>query len=218
MKVVFLLAGIGCLFAACLVPVGALAVALFFICGLCLFLAFLWKKPGSTKETESAFSITHFNNDTFTLTVTKRSPALTQVLQIKDAQNYTVKYKPEELHVGAVTVGGITTGGAYTTGGYHYVSNAQNNGLCNLYYLNEPISRIQLPPSLYEQAKSSDIAPYLNDKMQIEVIADVPISQQETQAAINSMKATGFAGNSFINKGRPTKKKCLQIVGWLTTP
>ena len=221
-RVKFLLAGIVCSILACfIVPSGTFAFILMLVGVVCLFIVIKWADTGEVIEKSNAQTATakfiSYSKDTYTLTLIKRDPLIAKAVKITDARDYSIKYEPEKIHIGAVTVGGVTTGGAYTTGGYNYVAGSHKNGLCNLYYVDQLISKIQLSDELYEQAINSDIAPFVNDAKQIEVISSVPISEQEAQLAIDNMKSTGYAGNDFLNKGRPTKEKCVRIMNWMTT-
>lgn len=220
-RIKVLIAGIACLFLACFaVPSGTFAVILMLLGVVCLFLAMVWSGTVEVVEKSNAQTATanciSYDKDTYTLTLIKRDPLISKAVKIADARDYSIKYEPEKIHIGAVTVGGVTTGGAYTTGGYNYVAGSHKNGLCKLYYLDQLISKIQLSDELYAQAQNSDIAPFLNEEMQIEVISYIPISEDAAQSVIDNIKSTGFAGNEFLNNGLPTKEKCVRIMNWMT--
>ena len=221
-RVKTLISGIICLLLACFtIPSGIFAIILMFAGVICLFLAIKWPDTVEVVEKSNAQIATanfiSYNKDKYTLTLIKRDPSIARAITIADARDYSIKYEPEKIHIGAVTVGGVTTGGTYTTGGYNYVAGSHKNGLCNLYYLDQLISKIQLSDELYAQAQNSDIAPFLNKEQQIEVISYTPISEREAQAVIDNIKSTGFAGNDFLNNGCPTKEKCIRIMNWMTT-
>ena len=155
-----------------------------------------------------------YDESELTATLISRDPKIADIIKIVDDRNYTIKYEPKKLHVGAVSVGGITTGGTYTTGGYNYVSGSSKSGYCNLEYAGRMITHIQLTSEQYNKAKNSIIAPYLNEKWkQIDVHAPVHYTEIEAQMVLNSIKTTGFAGNN--KKGYPSREKCEQILGWL---
>lgn len=107
-------------------------------------------------------SFVSFDYNSEILTVSKRDPEIAKSIKIVNDKDVTIDYEPEKLHIGAVTVGGVTTGGTYTTGGYHYISSIKDNGKCSLEYCDNLIKKIQLSKDLYEQAKTSDIAEYLD--------------------------------------------------------
>lgn len=159
-----------------------------------------------------------FNQETGVFTLLKRSPLLAKVIQIKDSSDIFIAYKPVTLHVGAATVGGVTTGGAYTTGGYNYISGEKKNGLCTLECDGVVIRKIQLTYTLWQKAKDSIVASYLNEETrQLDVVNDVRLDAIERQFALNSLKTQGYVGNKAAHAGYPTITKGLKIMDWLTT-
>ncbi len=219
----FLIVGLGCMaLVICGHLTGPLALVLVLVGVFCIIVTLYWSSTGEVIEKSNAqmstINLMSYDEKTGTLTVSKRDVKIAKALKIIDAKNYTIKYEPEKLHIGAVTVGGVTTGGTYTTGGYNYIADSQKNGLCRLEYLEKVVNQIQLSDELYQQAQKSDIAPFLNSAKQIEVKKFVQMSEKELQSAINNMKTTGYAGNNFANKGLPTKEKCIMIMDWLTHP
>ena len=199
-----------------------------------VFLAYrLWKKTPSyqkkkakqdeeQKEREAELAklneLYSFNKDTGVFAISKRSPLLAKVIPLKDSSDIFIAYEPVKLHVGAATVGGVTTGGAYTTGGYNYISGEKKNGLCTLECDGVVIRKILLPSTLWQKAKDSIIASYLNEnKQQIDVVEDVRLDAIERQFALNSFKTQGYVGNKAAHAGYPTLTKGLKIMDWLTT-
>lgn len=165
-------------------------------------------------ERAKAASLISYDGE-FTATLIDRSPQIADIIKIVDDHNYTIKYEPEKLHVGAVSVGGVTTGGAYTTGGYNYVSGSSKSGYCNLEYAGNMVTKIKLTSEQFDKAKKSVIAPYLNEKeKQIDVHTPVQYTEMEAKMILIGIKTTGSIGNA-AKKGYPSREKCEQILGWL---
>lgn len=181
-----------------------------------------YQKKKAAREAEKAEldSLVSFDKETGVLTLHKRSPLIAKLIQIRESQDVFIKYEPEKLHVGAVTVGGVTSGGAYTTGGYNYISAEKKNGLCTLEYgaNGGRIRKIQLSPTDYLDAAQSIIADYLDsEKQQIDVIVDVWVDQWQKELELMNFKTTGYVGNEAANRGKPTLEKGMKIMDWLTT-
>lgn len=178
------------------------------------------KKAARKAEKAELDSLVSFDKETGVLTLHKRSPLIAKLIQIRESKDFFIKYEPEKLHVGAVTVGGVTSGGAYTTGGYNYISEEKKNGLCTLEYgtNGDRIRKIQLSPTDYIAAAQSIIADYLNsEKQQIDIIVDVRVDQWQQEQELRNFKTTGYFGNEAANRGKPTLEKGLKIMDWLTT-
>lgn len=151
-----------------------------------------------------------------TLTFTNRNPAIAKVVKIKTDSDAIVKYEPVKIHIGAATVGGITTGGAYTTGGYNYLAGTKENGKYKLTANNQTIFRIQLSETQYLSAKNSNIAKYLNENYQIQVIENAKLTSDDVKSAFQSLKQTDFLyGGDAIKNGYPSYGKCVEILDWL---
>lgn len=181
-----------------------------------------YQKKKAAREAEKAEldSLVSFDKETGVLTLHKRSPLIAKLIQIKESHDVFIKYEPEKLHVGAVTVGGVTSGGAYTTGGYNYIAAEKKNGLCTMEYgINgDWIRKIQLSPADFADATQSIIADYLDSEtQQIDVIIDIQLDQWERELALMNYKNTGYIGNKAANRGKPTLEKALKIMDWLTT-
>ena len=148
-----------------------------------------------------------------TLVLKRRGPELSKAIKILDDRNYTISYKPEEYIFTSVTVGGITTGGVDKIGGYNYISGSTKTGKYQLWYIDKLIRSIQLSDELFEQAKESLIAEYLNmATKEIVVISSVALSYT-TQMLLN----TGHTDYAFDNMtkeskaGYPTYEKCIKL-------
>lgn len=150
-----------------------------------------------------------------TLYVKATDPVLAKAFSIEAHMNYTMGHEDAKLHVGAVTVGGVTTGGAYVTEGYNYVSGREKSGKYKLLFRGESVALIKLPAALYQRAKESPIADYLEDGCCIRVIQPVR-SVLEQEAILAEYKRTGYVGNH--PELYPTFEKATAILNWLTTP
>lgn len=195
---------------------GTTFTAILCLVGGAIFLGFV--KYVSARKDAEATEFLSFDEKTYTLTVNKRYPQIARAVKIVDANNISIKYKPEETHFTAVSSGGVTVGGTYTTGGYNYIAGVDKNGQASLKYMGRPINKIQLTDELYHQAQNSSIAAFLNDKKQIEVRTAANLSAEDLAAARSSLMSTGFVGNAIANAGLPTKGKCITIMNWLTNP
>ena len=112
-----------------------------------------------------------------TLVLKKRGPELSKAIKILDDRDYKISYKPEEYIFTSVTVGGITTGGVDKIGGYNYISGSTKTGKYQLWYIDKLVRNIRLSDELFEQAKESLIAEYLNmTTKEIVVISSVSLS------------------------------------------
>ena len=161
-----------------------------------------------------------------TLTLKVRSPEIGRVLKILPDYDYQTTYKPKSIVYTGATVGGITTGGFHEEGGYEYVSGKTKNGKFNIYYGSDkvhPVKAIRLTNDLYQKAKSSKIARYLNKRKEIEVIIP-PFSGAGGETRKKMVSSAGQTGNfalaqslaeEEITKGYPSFSKCEEIVRWL---
>lgn len=146
------------------------AIIIFLISGTVVgyyFILYSLGKPARIRQALKDYAT--YNEKTTALVLHQRSPKLARYFRIVDAVHIDVSYKPETLHIGAVTVGGVTTGGTYKTGGYHYISGMHKNGKYNLEYTRQYISIIELNDALYQKALQSPIKAYLNKEKQIAV-------------------------------------------------
>ncbi len=162
------------------------------------------------------------------LYVKKRGSVWKKFVKIKKAENVHLGYEAQKLHYGSATVGGVTSGGFYTTGGYNKVIATENSGKCFLEFagnaaiMDKMIRYIDLSDALYEEAKYSPIAKYLNHTARrIEVFEQVQRTKEETDALVSHAidLATGKAligGMSLDDKrGYPTREKCRLILDWI---
>lgn len=164
-------------------------------------------------------SVAHYVKATGTLSITGKSKYFEEAIKLHKDMDLSIKYEPEKLHIGAVTVGGVTTGGTYTTGGYNYISGAKLNGLCYLLYkdLDKPIKKIQLTDSLYQTAKESIISQYLDEeKKEIVVIEDLKLSESEKMELLAEIKTQGFSSKHTL-LGYPTLEKGIAIKNWISS-
>ena len=151
-----------------------------------------------------------------TLEITNRNPAISNFVKIKSDSDAIVKYEPVKLHIGSATVGGVTTGGAYTTGGYNYLAGEKKNGKYKLSAFGETIFRIQLNDEQYFSAKQLEIAKYLNDNHQIQVVDPTHLTAAEAQSVINNLKQSSYLyGGESLKRGFPSYEKCVEIMDWL---
>lgn len=156
------------------------------------------------------------------LFVKKRGNMWSDFIKIVGVKNTYLGYEPKKLHYGSATVGGVTSGGFFTTGGYNKVVGETKSGKYSLRFEGKIISTISLSSDLYEQAKHSNIAKYINESTRrIEVFTKVQRTKEETEALLaNATKlATGVALESGMAlddwRGFPSKEKCQEIYKWL---
>lgn len=204
---VCLVVGLLCLPVVPIVSIACLAIIIFFTC-----MIFSAKKDhGINYEMNE---IVRYDATTHTIHLFKRDRRLADYFKIKDDHNIHVKYEPEKLHIGAVTVGGVTTGGTYTTGDYNYIAGTSKSGFAQLEYKGNIVFYIQLNKDLYNQAKKSAIVEYLNhDTKQIRVCGNGEFTQADIEKMITNYKTTGFGGN--FDQTKATFAQCEQIVAWM---
>lgn len=204
---VCLVVGLLCLSVAPVVSIACLAIIIFLTC-----MIFSAKKDhGINYEMNE---IVRYDAATHTLHLFRRDRRIADYLKIKDALNYHVEYEPEQLHIGAVTVGGVTTGGTYTTGGYNYIAGTSKSGFAQLEYKGNIVFYIQLTEQLYNQAKNSPIAIYLNHATkQISVCGNGEFTQADIEKMITNYRTTGFAGN--FDQAKATFAQCNLIAAWV---
>ncbi|MBQ4427937.1 MAG: hypothetical protein II881_09370 [Oscillospiraceae bacterium] len=152
-----------------------------------------------------------------TLVVKERKMDVGKIVTIMDDYNPVVKYEPEKLHIGAVTVGGITTGGTYTTGGNYYVAGKEKTGHYRLVCKDNTIYKIQLSDEQFKLAQKSRINKYLNEeKKQIMVVDEVSLTASEMIEYVATAKSSGYlTGGEVGKKGFPSYEKCREILSWL---
>lgn len=156
-----------------------------------------------------------FDEKTSTLFLLKRDPEVAKAVKIVADEDIQMIHEEEQLHYASATVGGITTGGFYTTGGQDYAASRGKNGFFRLEFEKHIILQIQLTDALYEQAKHSLIAGYLNEKKQIEMKQHVTLTKEEEETMMIKYQVSGWVGNEIANKGKPTKEKCKAILAWM---
>ena len=204
---VCLVIGLLCLPVVPIVSIACFAIIVFLAC-----MVFSAKKDhGINYEMNE---IIRYDAETYTLHLFKRDRRIADYVQIKDDQNIHVKYEPEKLHIGAVTVGGVTTGGAYTTGGYHYVAGPSKSGFAKLEYKGNRVLYIQLNNELCKQAQKSPIVEYLDhNTKKIFAFGTGELTDSDLKQMITNYKTTGFGGN--FDQTKATFAQCEQIVAWM---
>ena len=171
---------------------------------------------GNKKKMAIKESGLRFIDESGTLEIKERKPEVANVVKIQTDYDAIVKYEPVKLHVGAVTVGEVTSGGAFTTGGYNYLAGTKKNGKYKLTAFGQTIRQIQLSDEQYLSAKQSNIAKYLNDKHQIEVIVHVYRTDEEMRSMIQNLQKSSYLyGGETMKKGYPSYEKCMEIMDWL---
>lgn len=154
------------------------------------------------------------------LTIGNKGNYLSDIIKICKENDYSIGYKPQEVHLGAVTVGGVTSGGTYTTGGYNYATGASSSGKYSLRYLDvkgKTINLIRLPHNLYQQAEQSSIAEYLDNKKHGIAVIDEHVQYTEAELIELRLFARGQGGTSHaVHKAYPDYNKCIAIMNWLT--
>ena len=202
-----LILGIVCLPIMPLLSIVFFAIFIFFIC----IRVSVKKDLGINYEMNE---IVRYDATTYTVHLFRRDRRLADYFKIKDDQNIHIKYEPEKLHIGAVSVGGVTTGGAYTTGGYNYIAGTTKSGFAKLEYKDKNVLYIQLNDELYEQAKASPVSEYLDHKTKrLCVFGREELTEAEQKQMITNYKTTGFVGN--FDKLKATFTQCRQIVAWM---
>ena len=133
-----------------------------------LIVLFLGISINAANKVAQAEKYVSYDEATSSLTLNERNPAIRNGVSLVADNNIPTAYEPEAINYTSVTVGGVTTGGAYKTGGYNYISSTKKNGLYRMTYgKSSIIGTIQLDESLFQLAKSSPIAPYLNEKSRL---------------------------------------------------
>lgn len=156
-----------------------------------------------------------YDGKTCTLFLLNRSPDAAKAIKIVADEDLAMRKEEEQLHYASATVGGITTGGFYTTGGGIRTKSLGKTGFFRLEFEGHDIWQIQLNDALYEQAKRSALARYLNEKKQIEVKISAPMTDEEVEQTLITYEASGMLTNKALNKGRPTREKCQAILDWM---
>ena len=133
----------------------------------------------------------------------KRNSNLRKIITIDDHYIGKLKYNPETIHYGSVTVGGVTTGGVYKTGG-DYSSITKKSEMKHMCYDGHIIVDIELTDELCQKAKTSYISKYLDGK-RIQVMGREFLSY--TPTSIEQVE---------IGKGSGTPlDKCNDILNWI---
>lgn len=165
--------------------------------------------------------------DSSTINLKKRGSKLRSFFSIQEAYNYTVGYTPETLHIGAVSVGGVVSGGTFKTGDEHFISDRQKSGRYMLMYKNGSdegmVTKIKLSNELFEKAKNSPIAMYLNEaEKQIDVHESYKMSDferrmlaQDVANRLDKMYVNKGAYATNISNDYPTEEKCRKILNWI---
>lgn len=98
--------------------------------------------------------------------IERKGCRLEQLITITKVSDVAIGYQAEQIHIGSATVGGVTTGGVYKTGGRHYYTGASYSGKYALWFGTKSngheITEVYLSENLYQKAKNSSIAKYLN--------------------------------------------------------
>ena len=190
-------------------------IAVFLGLGISIVGGFVWMWFYLGKEME--YYIFHEG----TLTIKKRGIDVSKYISILDEKNYSVSYKPKELHIGAVTTGGFTVGGVYETGGYEYISGSENNGNCYLAYegaAGNRIFKIVLNNEFVELAKNSNISRFLHGN----TISLVKVNAFRAQSAISNLSGAGLSSvsglasfHNELSKDGFSLAECHMILDWL---
>jgi len=173
------------------------------------------------KQMDAIHAITgraSFDVKTKILTLYSRDKTVSDAIKMRP---YTIDHyrtKPKEYIYTGVTVGGITTGSVSEVGGYRYIAGSQKTEKCIVTFFDSGIiSRIQLTDELFQQAKNSKIAKYLDeDKKQIVVYGTYTPSQ-----SLNHLKSSGdinlYTTQREIEASAaiPEYKKCIAIKDWV---
>lgn len=166
-----------------------------------------------------------YDESTKTIELKQRSEAILKYLSIIEDKDYNVRHVDEKIHVGAVTVGGVTTGGVYTTGGYdRFVSSGEKLDTCMLYFnrlaKSYIVEYVKLNDSLFDEAKHSSIAEYLDDERRIVVKNELPsLTAEERKEMLNEMDSvgskTGYYVTGYSRREHPSISKANAIVSWV---
>ncbi len=151
------------------------------------------------------------------LRLKKRGPELEKALKIKSDVYVDIHHQDEQYIYTSATVGGVTTGGVSKIDGYDYASGFSKTGKYCLEFAGRQIWSIKLDYNLFDAAKNSTMAPYLNENnREITVINPVNMPTEvsymwesgHSTAAINSI-------NKASRAGYPDYNKCAAIKAWL---
>lgn len=157
------------------------------------------------------------------LSITKRDAVFKTVIGIKPYYSSKVAYKPEQYVYTGATVGGITTGGVHKEGGYNYISSTHKTAKCELHYHGDKqkvIDKIQLTPALAEEArKCAQIKGFLNEKDQIALESNIPMSRMDSELFLYFGKSQSAEMYNITSKyaemRAPSREKCEIIIEWL---
>lgn len=150
----------------CFGSLGGAATTILVLLGIaCIFFGLTWSDTVHPSLIAQAKNVTKdfitYDEETKTLFLKKRDANISKIIRLTSDVNYSLGYKPEELHYGSVTVGGVTTGGVYKTGGYHYAV-GRKSGYYVLTYANMPIMEIRFEPEMLDEIKKSSVSEYLD--------------------------------------------------------
>lgn len=153
------------------------------------------------------------NNEMF---LRRRGQKLAKAIKIVDDKHDIIRYKPEEHIYTGATVGGITMGSVNKVGGYNYVSGTKQTGKYQIYYAGELIKSITLDSDLYNIAKNSKIAKYI-DGHKIIIVESVisPATRLLAGSGQKDMAKQMMSIDSSHGYGFPSYEKCIEIVNWI---
>lgn len=210
---------------------------LFLVAGVIVFVSGYIKKLVKTDSgRQQTMTSATYNPSRKTLNVYRRSATIGSSVVINEAGYFG--RTPMQLHYGSASSGGVTTGGFYTTGGDLQMSSSLRSGRYELDYVSSSvpgvfragkkeyalIEKIALTPDLYEEAKKSKIAGFLNnDDKSIQVVKTSEqvlkaglVSEQEIKAAAGNPES--LTAQNLNLRRYPTRSECLEILNWLTHP
>ena len=154
--------------------------------------------------------------------IARKGSKLGQIIRITKVSDVAIGYQPERIHIGSATVGGVTTDGVYKTGGHHYYTGASYSGKYAFWFGNKSygheITEVYLSEDLYQKAKNSSIAKYLNSMTKCIELVDIHTKFSDYELEELKMFGRGQGGTSHaLHKAYPTYEKCAEILDWLTS-
>lgn len=174
--------------------------------------------------------IVTYDLTTGTMYLHKKSPRIREIVNVDDDYKEDIRYEPEKLNYGSVSVGGVTTGEIYKTGGYNYRAGWKKTGHAMMLFGQYPVRCIKLTDELMKQAYASSISKYIGRYYKIESIEvienwrpsswvlhewvenpDSPSVQRsiEQERQLHYMQ---FGKRDYVP---PTFEKCEEIISWM---
>lgn len=194
-----------------------LQTVLCIILTIVLVIVFNVSSSNSEAAIKEAMKDIVFKEEDGGLFVKEKNPAFSKALKIEADKMYTMEHEDAQYIYTSATVGGITTGGVTKIGDRDYIQTRDTGKYCLTYCDDYLVKRIRLDTSLWEAAKNSPISSYLNNNTKsIVVVYEVTPSQDIELLAKSDPNAAIKKMQSEMRNGYPSRKKCADIINWLS--